>query len=57
MRKEAALKTEAMDIRIVNLTAEIATLTGKIETIAREMKAEDISFMMVVSVYLYELIF
>ena len=49
MRQEAALKSAVMNIRIVNLTAEIATLTGKIDTIAREMKAEDIPFMLVIT--------
>ncbi|XP_041815305.1 uncharacterized protein LOC121622411 [Chelmon rostratus] len=46
VRKEATLKSEAMNIRIVNLTAEISSLSDRIETIEREMKAEDISFML-----------
>ncbi len=49
MRREAALKSEAMNIRTVNLTAEIFSLTEKIKTTEREMKAEDISFMLVLS--------
>ncbi|XP_042337615.1 E3 ubiquitin-protein ligase TRIM35-like, partial [Plectropomus leopardus] len=46
VRKEAAIKSEAMNIRIINLTAEISLLTDKIKTIERELKAEDISFML-----------
>ncbi|XP_044025478.1 zinc-binding protein A33-like isoform X2 [Siniperca chuatsi] len=46
VRKEATLKSEAMNIRTVNLTAEISSLTTRITTIEREMKAEDISFML-----------
>lgn len=46
VRKELVLKSEAMNIRIVNLTAEISSLTHKTETIEREMKAEDFSFML-----------
>ncbi|KAM6905705.1 E3 ubiquitin-protein ligase TRIM35-like [Lycodopsis pacificus] len=46
VRKEAAFKSVAMDIRIVNLTAEISSLTDKIKAIETEMKAEDISFVM-----------
>lgn len=49
MRKEATLKSEAMNVRIVNLTAEISTLTDRIETVEREIKAEDIVFMLVLS--------
>ncbi|XP_037606997.1 tripartite motif-containing protein 35-like [Sebastes umbrosus] len=46
VRKEATIKSEAMNIRIVNLTAEISSLTDKIKTLEREMKAEDVSFML-----------
>ncbi|XP_031722138.1 tripartite motif-containing protein 35-like [Anarrhichthys ocellatus] len=46
VRKEAKFKSVAMAIRIVNLTAEISSLTDKIKAIETEMKAEDISFMM-----------
>ncbi|XP_051265302.1 zinc-binding protein A33 isoform X2 [Dicentrarchus labrax] len=46
VRKEATLKSEAMNIRIVHLTAEISSLTNKIKTINEEMKAEDISFIL-----------
>ncbi|XP_075940653.1 zinc-binding protein A33-like [Anarhichas minor] len=46
VRKEAKFKSGAMDIRIVNLTAEISSLTDKIKAIETKMKAEDISFMM-----------
>ncbi|XP_035534717.1 zinc-binding protein A33-like [Morone saxatilis] len=46
VRKEATLKSEAMNIRIVHLTAEISSLTNKIKAIKEEMKAEDILFML-----------
>ncbi|XP_044232735.1 zinc-binding protein A33-like [Thunnus albacares] len=46
VRKEATLKSEAMRIRIVNLTAESSSLSDKIKTIEQEMKEEDISFML-----------
>ncbi|XP_078029899.1 E3 ubiquitin-protein ligase TRIM35-like [Epinephelus lanceolatus] len=46
VRKEATLKSEAVNIRIVNLTAEISSLEDRIRTIEREMMAEDISFML-----------
>ncbi|XP_034755932.1 zinc-binding protein A33-like [Etheostoma cragini] len=46
VRNEARLKSEAMNIRMVNLTAEISSLTDKIKTLEREMKAEDFSFML-----------
>lgn len=49
VKKEAARKSEAMNIMIVNLTAEISSLTHKIKTIQKDMKAEDISFMLVLS--------
>ncbi|XP_069580658.1 zinc-binding protein A33-like isoform X1 [Brachyistius frenatus] len=45
VRKEAALKSEAMNLRIVNWSAEIYSLTDKIRTIERVMKAGDISIM------------
>uniref|UniRef100_UPI003AAD2213 zinc-binding protein A33-like n=1 Tax=Centroberyx gerrardi TaxID=166262 RepID=UPI003AAD2213 len=46
LRKEATTKSQAMMIRIVNLTAEISSLTDKIKVIKEEMKSEDISFML-----------
>ncbi|KAK9522530.1 hypothetical protein VZT92_018986 [Zoarces viviparus] len=46
VRKEAEFKSIFMDTRIAHLTAEISSLTDKIEAIKTEMKAEDISFMM-----------
>ncbi|XP_067429285.1 zinc-binding protein A33-like [Thunnus thynnus] len=46
VRKEATLKSEAMRIRIVNLTAESSSLSDKIKTIQGEMKTEDISLML-----------
>ncbi|KAI3364351.1 hypothetical protein L3Q82_011154, partial [Scortum barcoo] len=46
VRKEATIKSEAMNIRIVNLTAEISSLTEKIKKVQKEMEAEDISFML-----------
>ncbi|XP_078146216.1 zinc-binding protein A33-like [Centroberyx gerrardi] len=46
LRKEATTKSQAMTIRIVNLTAEISSLTDKIKVVEEEMKAENISFML-----------
>lgn len=46
VRKEATMKSEAMNIRIVNLTAEISSLTEKIKEVKKEMGAEDISFIL-----------
>ncbi|XP_068564358.1 zinc-binding protein A33-like [Cebidichthys violaceus] len=46
VRKEAKFKSVAMDIRVVNLTAEISSLTDKIKALETELKAEDVSFMM-----------
>ncbi|CAK6962233.1 eukaryotic translation initiation factor 4 gamma 3-like [Scomber scombrus] len=46
VRKEATLKSEAMKIRIVNLTGEISSLSDKIKPMEGEIKAEDISFML-----------
>lgn len=48
VKKEAARKSEAMNIVILNLTAEISSLTQKIKTIEKDIKA-DISFMQVLS--------
>ncbi|XP_026174929.1 zinc-binding protein A33-like [Mastacembelus armatus] len=45
VRKEAALKSETMDVRIVNLSAEISSLTDKITTIKGAMVTDDFSFM------------
>ena len=53
VRKEATLKTEAMKIRIINLTAEISSLTKSIETIEKEMRADDISFMLVFNLLVF----
>ncbi|XP_037606998.1 zinc-binding protein A33-like [Sebastes umbrosus] len=46
VRKEATLKSEAMNIRIFNLTAEISSLTDKIKTLEGEMKDEDVFLML-----------
>ncbi|XP_062293790.1 E3 ubiquitin-protein ligase TRIM35-like [Scomber scombrus] len=46
VRKEATLKSEAMKIRIVNLTAEISSLSDNIKTMEGEIKAEEIPFML-----------
>lgn len=46
VRKEAALKSEAMNIWTVNLNAEISTLADKIKTLHRELKSEDFTFML-----------
>ena len=49
VRKEATLKTEAMRIRILNLTGQMSLVSHKIKTIENEMRAEDDSFMLVLS--------
>ncbi|XP_037305525.2 E3 ubiquitin-protein ligase TRIM35-like, partial [Pungitius pungitius] len=46
VRKEAKFKTEAMDVTIVNLTAEVSSLSDKIKALEMEMAADDISFML-----------
>ncbi|KAF3849796.1 hypothetical protein F7725_019515 [Dissostichus mawsoni] len=46
VRIEAVLKSEAMDIRIVNLTAEISSLTNKLKTLGMDIKADNITFML-----------
>ncbi|KAM4713118.1 E3 ubiquitin-protein ligase TRIM35-like [Anableps anableps] len=45
-RKEAKLKSDAMNVRIVNLTTEISDLRKKIKIIEEEMRADDLSFML-----------
>lgn len=47
MRREAALKSQTMNLKIVNMTAEISSLRDKIKTLEGEMKAGDMAFMMV----------
>ncbi|MED6268285.1 hypothetical protein CHARACLAT_020801, partial [Characodon lateralis] len=44
-RKEAKRKSDAMNVRIVNLTAGISEFMKKIKTIEDEMRTDDISFM------------
>ncbi|XP_074472250.1 zinc-binding protein A33-like [Sebastes fasciatus] len=46
VRREATIKSEAMNIRIFNLTAEISSLTDKIKTLERKTKAEDVFLML-----------
>ncbi|TNN82551.1 Tripartite motif-containing protein 35 [Liparis tanakae] len=46
VRKEAKFKSDAIDIRIINLTAEISSLGDKIKAIQKEMKADDIALML-----------
>ncbi|XP_014885199.1 zinc-binding protein A33-like [Poecilia latipinna] len=45
-RREAKLKSDAMNVRITNLTAEISELKEKIKTIEDQMRAEDLSFIL-----------
>ncbi|XP_047243253.1 E3 ubiquitin-protein ligase TRIM35-like isoform X2 [Girardinichthys multiradiatus] len=45
-RKEAKCKSDAMNVRIVNLTAGISEFMKKIKTIEDEMRTDDISFML-----------
>lgn len=47
VRKEAALKSQTMNLKIVNMTVEIFSLTEKIITLEEDMKAGDMAFMMV----------
>nr|XP_019947583.1 PREDICTED: zinc-binding protein A33-like [Paralichthys olivaceus] len=46
LRKEVALKSDTLNIKIVNVKEEISSLADRIETINRELKAEDLSFML-----------
>ncbi|XP_035000082.1 zinc-binding protein A33 isoform X2 [Hippoglossus stenolepis] len=46
LRKEAALKSDTLNNRIVNVNEEIALLTDRIETINQELTAEDLAFML-----------
>ncbi|KAM8831617.1 zinc-binding protein A33-like [Spinachia spinachia] len=46
VRKEAAYKSEALGIAVVNLTAEISSLSDKIQALEVEVAADDISFML-----------
>ncbi|XP_006797241.1 zinc-binding protein A33-like [Neolamprologus brichardi] len=46
VRKEAALKSQTMNLKIVNMTAEISSLREKIKTLEGEMKAGGMAFMM-----------
>ncbi|XP_037606992.1 zinc-binding protein A33-like [Sebastes umbrosus] len=46
VRREATIKSEAMNIRIFNLTVEISSLTDKIKILEREMKDEDVFLML-----------
>lgn len=48
-RREAKLKSDAMNVRIINLTAEISELMEKIKTIEDQMRAEDLSFILVIT--------
>ena len=57
VRKEAALKSEAMDTRLVELTTEISSLTDKLQTLKMEIKVDDMTFMLVLNDYLSKCIF
>nr|XP_040017128.1 zinc-binding protein A33-like isoform X2 [Gasterosteus aculeatus aculeatus] len=46
VRKEAKFKSVAIDIAIVNLTADIASLSDKLKAVEMEMAADDLSFML-----------
>ncbi|CAB1454836.1 unnamed protein product [Pleuronectes platessa] len=46
LEKEAALKSDTLNHRIVRVNKEIALLTDRIETIHQELKAEDLAFML-----------
>ncbi|XP_008396338.1 tripartite motif-containing protein 35-like [Poecilia reticulata] len=45
-RREAKLKSDAMNVRIINLTAEISELKEKIKTMEDQIRAEDLSFIL-----------
>ncbi|XP_043962052.1 E3 ubiquitin-protein ligase TRIM35-like isoform X2 [Gambusia affinis] len=45
-RREAKLKSDAMNVRIINLTAEISELKEKIKTIEDQMRAQDLLFIL-----------
>ncbi|XP_038148620.1 tripartite motif-containing protein 35-like [Cyprinodon tularosa] len=45
-RKEAKVKSDAMNLRLVNLNEEISDLMEKIKTLEDEMKLDDLSFML-----------
>ncbi|XP_033985701.1 tripartite motif-containing protein 35-like [Trematomus bernacchii] len=47
VRKEAALKSEAMDTRLVELTTEISSLTDNLQTLKMEIKVDDMTFMLI----------
>jgi len=57
VRKEAALKSEAMDTRLVELTTEISSLTDNLQTLKMEIKVDDMTFMLVLNDYLSKCIF
>ncbi|KAM3602919.1 uncharacterized protein V6R79_013416 [Siganus canaliculatus] len=46
LRKEAKSKSEAMNIRKINLNAEMSSLTNKIEIMEMEMKSADVTFLL-----------
>ncbi|CAL8313535.1 unnamed protein product [Lota lota] len=46
LRKEVEKKGQAMKIRLVNLTAEISSLSNTIKAAETDLKAEDLSFML-----------
>lgn len=52
LRKEVALKSEKMNLRIINMAAEMSSLRDKIKTIEGEIKAGDVSLMKVLFDYL-----
>ncbi|XP_033985666.1 zinc-binding protein A33-like [Trematomus bernacchii] len=46
VRMEAMLKSDSMDIRIIHLTAEISSLTDKLKTLQKDIKADNMTFML-----------
>ncbi|XP_033931473.1 E3 ubiquitin-protein ligase TRIM35-like isoform X2 [Pseudochaenichthys georgianus] len=57
VRIEAALKSEAMDTRLVELTTEISSLTDNLQTLKMEIKVDDMTFMLNVKSTLQHSIF
>ena len=48
LRKEAAKKTQDMQIRRINLIAETSSLSKTVEAAETDMEAADLSFMLVI---------
>ena len=62
LRKEAEKKSQAMQIRLINLTAETSSLSKTVIDAETDLKAADLSFMLVIicfnilNLYFYPLV-